>query len=242
MIVKTKAVLIHHLRHSDNSLIVHFYTREYGRLSVVARGVSSRKGRAKFAYFQPLYIFDLELYYRDTRELHTLKEINLAYTPLQLPVDVYKSTIAMFLSEMLFTLIREEDVNRDLFDFIESSVITLDTLTEGISNFHLWFLSVLSGYIGIGPTPSKEGDFLFDMLSGHFVTSAPHHTDFLDRSEASVFSRLLTSAAEDLPGIMLSGEERSSLLNRIIRYYNIHLPGMRNIRSLQVLNDVFRQV
>ncbi|MFN2336637.1 MAG: DNA repair protein RecO, partial [Bacteroidales bacterium] len=70
MLVKSKAILIHHVRYSDNSLIAHFYTREYGRLSVMVKGISSRKGGARFNYFQPLNIFNLELYHYENRELH----------------------------------------------------------------------------------------------------------------------------------------------------------------------------
>ncbi len=65
MLTRTKAILIHHVRYSDSSLIAHFYTQEYGRLAVMVKGISSRRGRTRFSYFQPLGIFNLELYYND---------------------------------------------------------------------------------------------------------------------------------------------------------------------------------
>lgn len=240
MIVKSKAILLHHVRHSDNSLIACFYTREYGRLSVLVKGISSRKGNARYLYFQPLYIFDIELYYRDTRELHNLKELNLSFTPVNVTSDIFKSTISLFLSEVLYSLIREEDVNVKLYGFIESSVKALDGLSSGVSNFHLWFLVSLMSYVGIGPTFTSEDGACFDMLSGQFVSLPPLHPDYLEPQSAGILNILLKSGVEDIARLQFSGEERTTLLEKILRYYSLHLPGLRRIKSLQVLNDIFR--
>jgi len=161
MLVKTKAILIHHVRYSDNSLIAHFYTQEYGRISVMVKGISSRRRGTRFNYFQPLNIFNLELYRYENREIHNLKEMSLAFIPEKIPGDIQRTSVALFISEILYNVIREEDVNRMLYDFIESSVITLDSITAGISNFHLWFLVALTAYAGIGPTHTAMHDCLF---------------------------------------------------------------------------------
>lgn len=240
MIVKTKAILLNHIRHSDNSLIARFYTEEYGRLSVMVKGLSAKKGKNRYLYFQPLYLFDLEIYYREAREMHNLREINLSFTPVNIPTDIFKSTISLFISEILYSTIREEDKNRKLFSFIELSVKALDEMTVGVSNFHIWFLVHLSSYTGIGPTPTTAPGSYFDMLNGQFVPSVPTHTDFLDPKSAEYLNRLLNYSVEELPSLQISGAERTLFLDQILNYYNLHLPGMRRIRSLRVLNDIFR--
>ncbi len=240
MLTRTKAILLHHVRYSDNSLIAHFYTQEYGRLSVMAKGISSRRGSARFNYFQPLNIFNTELYYYENRELHNLKEMSLAYVPKRIHGDVYRSSVAMFISEILYSIIREQDVNRMLFDFIESSVISLDCMTEGISNFHLWFLVAFTDYAGIGPSRTSSGNFYFDMLTGQFTPLQPMHLDFLDPESAGILNMLLQMPAEEIGSLRLSGDERTGLLTMLLKYYTLHLPGIRQIRSLQVLKDIFR--
>jgi len=240
MIGKTKAILLHSIRHSDNSLIAHFYTYEYGRLALMCRGLLSKKSSSRYRYFQPLYIFDLEIYYHENRELHNLKELNLNYTPLNIPVDIQKSTISLFISEILYAVIREEDVNQKLYEFIDSSVRNLDMMTEGISNFHLWFLVTLASYVGIGPTPTDEKKYYFDMQTGHFTASLPLHTDYMEPNYAEMLNILLRFSSADLSSLKMKGTDRTIILEKIIRYYNMHLPGMRRIRSLQVLNDIFR--
>jgi DNA repair protein RecO (recombination protein O) len=240
MLVKTKAILIHHVRYSDNSLIAHFYTQEYGRISVMVKGISSRKRGTRFNYFQPLNIFNLELYRYENREIHNLKEMSLAFIPEKIPGDIHRTSVALFISEILYNVIREEDANRMLYDFLESSVITLDSITAGISNFHLWFLVAFTAYAGIGPTHTTMHDCYFDMLTGQFTGLQPMHPDILEPRDAAILNRLLQMPAEKIATLQLAGEERTELLTGILKYYNLHLTGIRQIRSLQVLKDIFR--
>ncbi len=240
MLVKTKAVLLHHVRYADNSLIAHFYTQEYGRLSVMVKGISSGKRGVRFNYFQPLNIFNIELYHYENRELHILKEMSLAFIPKTIPGDIQRTTVAMFISEILYNIIREEDANRMLYEFIESSVITLDGMTAGTSNFHLWFLVAFMDYAGIGPSHTSLQECYFDMLSGQFTSQQPLHPDYLEPRSAGILNRLLKMPAEQVSSLQLSGEERTELLARILKYYHLHLEGIRQIRSLQVLKDIFR--
>jgi DNA repair protein RecO (recombination protein O) len=206
----------------------------------MVKGISSRKGSTKYTYFQPLYIFDLELYHYENRELHNLKELNLSYIPRNIPGDIRRSSIAMFMGELLNNIIREEDVNLALYTFIESSVISLDEMAEGISNFHLWFLVTLTAYAGIGPSSSPASGCYFDMLSGQFTSETPMNPDFLEPGFAALLNSLLKATAGELADIHLTGEERTGLLNQMVRYYQLHLPGIRHIKSLQVLKEIFR--
>jgi DNA repair protein RecO (recombination protein O) len=240
MLARTKAILLHHVKYSDNSLIAQFYTQEYGRLSVMVKGISSKRGTARYSYFQPLNIFNLELYYYEKRELHNLKELNLAYIPGRMYGDIYHSSVAMFISEILYSIIREEDPNRMLFDFIESSVIALDRMSSGISNFHLWFLVAFTDYAGIGPSRTSMGTFFFDMLTGQFTSQQPSHRDFLEPESAKLLNLLIQMPAGDIAFLRLSGEERTEMLAKLLKYYSLHLPGIRQIKSLQVMKDIFR--
>jgi DNA repair protein RecO (recombination protein O) len=240
MLVKTKGILLHHIRYSDNSLIAHFYTEEYGRLSVMVKGLSSRKGGPRLSYFQPLNVFNIELYYYERKELQNLREMSLEHIPSKITGDISRSSIALFISEILYNVIREEDVNKMLYNFIESSVITLDELTEGISNFHLWFLAAFTAYAGIGPTPTTNENWYFDMLSGQFTEFMPLHPDYLEPHSAGVLNHLLSMSAKELSGLHLSGADRSDLLEKMIKYYNLHLPGIRQIHSLQIMREIFR--
>jgi DNA repair protein RecO (recombination protein O) len=206
----------------------------------MVKGISSKKRSTKFSYFQPLNMFRLELYHYENRELNNLKELSLSFIPKNIPGDIYRSAITLFISELLYSVIKEEDVNRMLYGFIESSVMSLDEMNEGISNFHLWFLVAFTDYTGIGPSPTTLKDYCFDMISGQFIQSPPSHPDYIEPRTSAILNRLLQMPADKLGELRLSGEERSELLDKILKYYNLHLPGIRQIRSLQVMKEIFR--
>jgi len=241
MIVKSKAILLHSMRYTDNSSIIHFYTREYGKVSMIVKGISSKKKTTRNIYFQPLYIFDLEFYRRETREMQTLKDLTLIYTPSEIPVNIFKSTVSLFLSEVLYSVIREEEVNHSLFDFLETVIVTLDSTGESIANFHLWFLVRFAAFAGIGPSPSVSQTEWFDLLNGVFVPQKPLHNFSIEPALAIKFNSFLVTDFDGLNKIILSTEERRSLLDLLVQYYSLHFPGMRKIRSLEILNEVFRK-
>jgi DNA repair protein RecO (recombination protein O) len=66
------------------------------------------------------------------------------------------------------------------------------------------------------------------------------HTDYLNPAGARVLNLLLQMPVEELASLKLSGEERTELLAGMLKYYRLHLPGIREMRSLQVLRDIFR--
>jgi len=185
----------------------------------MVRGLSSKKGNARFSYFRPMNVFSLEIYHSEKGEVHNLKEMSLAFVPINTPADIRRSTLALFIS---------------------SSAVTLDEMQEGISNFHLWFLVAFMAYTGIGPAAAPLQDSYFDMLTGQFTLSQPMHPDFLEPHQATIFNRLLQMPATELETMHLQGEERSELLERILRYYSLHLSGIRQFRSLTVLKELFR--
>ncbi len=240
MLVKTKGILLHHLRYTDNSIIAHFYTRDFGKVSMVVKGISSKKGTNRNIYFQPLYMFNLEFYQRETRELQKLRELSLAYTPSELPVNIYKSTVALFISEVLYSVIREEEVNHRLYDFLESAVVSLDSTQSGISGFHIWFLIRFADFTGIGPSPTNRQKSFFDLESGIFTDEMPIHNNFLNQDLSDILNRFLISGPEGISQIQLLPSERIMLLEKLVMYYSLHFPGLRKIKSLEVLNDVFR--
>jgi len=241
MIVKTKAILLHNLRYSDNSNIVHFYTRDFGKVSMIVKGISTKKKTTRNIYLQPFYIFNLEFYLRETREMQTLKELSLLYTPVEIPVNVFKSTIALFLSEVTNSVIREEEVNYAVYDFLESSIISLDSMTESVENFHLWFLTRFAALAGIGPTPEASGEEWFDLMNGIFISQRPLHDFIIEPPLAIKFNSFLISDFSGIGLIKFMGNERNTLLELLIKYYSLHFPGMRKINSLGILNDVFRK-
>lgn len=148
------------------------------------------------------------------------------YTSLQ--TDVRKITVATFLTEVISKCFHENDVNPDLFEFLDSSFKSFDKQQEHYSNFHVFFLFELAYFMGFHPQS-------FDELKMQLVTykHSWHHV-FDDDSLKFVFVSLL----EGLHTIHIDRHQRSMIIDIMIDYYRLHIENFGEIKSLKVLREL----
>lgn len=240
MIEKTRGIILHQVKYSDSGIVVQVYTRKYGRVSFLIRGLRNKKAGRHNVFFQPMFILDLVIYYKGSREMQVLKEFSVSYSPADIHANIKKSSVAIFLGEVLTSVLKEETPHKELFDYIEESVIYFDRCTEGFANFHIAFLSGLSSYLGFEPgTRPGKNDIYFDMLNGIFVPLPPVHGHYANPEVSDILSLFFSSSFGDVNNIILKGSLRNEVLDILVRYYSLHLPGLKKIRSLEVLKEVF---
>jgi DNA repair protein RecO (recombination protein O) len=239
MQVKTKAIVLSAIKFQESSLIVKCFTQSDGLKSYFVRGAfaakSAKLGGAKIAYFQPMTILEIEAVHQNKGKLEHFKEIKIA-TPYQtIPTDVVKSSILLFLAELLQHSIQEEEKNSDFFDFIESALIWLDTHAYS-ANFHLVFLFETAKYLGFYPDVSEIDLPYFSVQEGQFSPILTLGT--LNEQETALFKRGL-NLQFDSDQKSFHVAERQQLLTLIMDYYGLHLSGFKHPKSLEVLKAVF---
>lgn len=240
MIEKTKGIVLHQIRYSDSGNVVWIYTRKFGRQSFMIKGFRNKKAGKHNVFFQPLSILDMVVYHKESRNMQTLKEYSSSYAPQDICFNVRKSSVAIFLGEVLASVLKEETPNEELFDFIERAVVYFDCSREGYANFHISFLSGLSSFLGFEPQPRTSGkNRYFDMLNGNFVRLLPDHGNYASEDISEILAAFFASSYEDANRIVLTGALRNEVLDNLMRYFSIHLPGLKKIRSLDVLKEVF---
>jgi DNA repair protein RecO (recombination protein O) len=237
MLIKTKAIVLSTVKFQEKSLIVKCFTQTDGIKSYFVRDAfSSKKSNQKIAYFQPLTLLEIEGNHKNKGTLEHFKEIKLATAFQTIPSNIVKSSIVLFLSEMLNNSIQEEEKNEALFQFIETALIWLDH-HDHAANFHLVFLLEITNYLGFYPDTSRAADFpIFDMANGMFTTNP--NADALTEHETSLFKQLI-HLEFDTNQKSFHSLERQILLKILIDYYSLHLTGFRKPKSLEVLKEVF---
>ncbi len=240
MQIKTKAIVISSLKYQEKSLIVKCFTLSDGLKSYFVRDAfSSRKSNQKIAYFQPLTILEIEAIHKNKGTLENFKEIKIASPFHSIHSDVVKSTIVMFVSEILNTSIQEEEKNEALFNFLETAMNWLDNHDE-ISNFHLILLLEITKYLGFYPDISNIENKFFEMTEGVF--SPFHAISSLTEHETNLFKKLIVLKFDNSRSVGTKSFhviERQMLLKILIDYYSFHLDGFRKPKSLEVLKEVF---
>ena len=236
MLVKTKAIVLSSLKYQEKSLIVKCFTLSDGLKSYfVPNAYSGKKSNQKIAYFQPLTLLEIEANHKNKGTLEHFKDIKLATAFQTITSDVTKSTIVIFLSEMLHHSIQEEEKNEDLFTFLETALIWLDTHEE-TSNFHLILLLEITKFLGFYPDISDFEAKFFAMDEGGFFPFLG--INCLSEHETNLLKKLIVLKFDSYQKIF-NGMERQLVLNILLNYYSIHLDGFKKPKSLEVLKEVF---
>ncbi|ESU29131.1 DNA recombination and repair protein RecO [Flavobacterium limnosediminis JC2902] len=236
MLVKTKAIVLSAIKFQEKSLIVKCFTQTDGLKSYfVPSAFSGRKSNQKIAYFQPLNILEIEANHKNKGTLEHFREIRLSAPFHSINTDILKSTIVIFLSEMLHHSIREEEKNENLFSFLETALLWLDTHEE-IANFHLILLLEVTKLLGFYPDTSDMDLPFFELNEGVF--SSFHAISCLSEHETFLFKKLI-GLKFDSDQKIFAGVERQVLLKILLDYYTVHLDGFKKPKSLEVLKEVF---
>jgi DNA repair protein RecO (recombination protein O) len=240
MLEKTKGIVLHQIKYSDSGIVTQIYTRKFGRQSFLIKGMRNRKTGKHNINFQPLFILDMELYYKAAREMQTLKEFSVSFAPYDIYSNIKKSSVAIFLGEVLTSVLKEETPHDEMFEYIEESIMYFESCKESFANFHIAFLAGLSSFLGFEPHPRLEKeDQFFDMLNGIFVPVPPVHGNYANEEITNILADFFMSSYDCISNISLSGKMRNDILETLVRFYSLHLPGLKRIKSLEILKEVF---
>ncbi|WP_201987416.1 DNA repair protein RecO [Hymenobacter rubidus] len=237
MLIKTRGIVLSYLKYRETSIIARVYTEQLGVQSYVVNGVRKAKPPGRIALFQPFTLLELVAYVaRGSGGLTRLSEFRCAEPFQTLPYDVQKGSVVLFLSEIVGKAVREEEQNEPLFRFLHDSILAFDRQTAGSENFALGFLLQLASYLGFGIASGAE---LTDqvIMAGHSPVAAGSTgpATLRLREFEHYFDELLrTPVTSTIP----NGRVRHELLNVLIRYYQLHVEQLGEIRSLDILSQV----
>ncbi|MCF6180616.1 DNA repair protein RecO [Lutibacter sp.] len=237
MIETTKAIVINTIKYGDTSLIATCFTQKYGRKAYMLKGVlKAKKAKIKTAYFQPLMQLNLTANHNNKGNLNNLRDAEILNFYNSVYTNLKKQSIALFLAEILYYAIQEEEQNEGLFQYLETSFLWLD-VHDKVSNFHLLFLLNLTKYLGFYPELNQAELPYFDLIEGGFTSKKKAQVIFGEN--LIQFKKLLGINFDALSKINFSSTNRQNVLNMLIQYYELHLSGFRKPKSLPILKSVF---
>lgn len=239
MLVKTRGIIFKSIKYSETSLILDIYTEELGLQKYIISGVRSKKARTTASMLQIMSLLDLVVYHRENKTLNRIKEVQTAHIYTQLPFNVRRGAVGMFITEIARKTIREPEANRDLFQFLFDTLVHLDQTPRTIANLHLHFLLELSQFLGFlpGDDYSEQTPF-FDLQEGRFLAQKPAHTHFLSANQSQRLDQLLNLDKENCHQVIFTREERAQLLRSLLDYYRLHIENFPAVNAHLILEEI----
>lgn len=239
MLQKTRGIVLKTTLYSESSVVAQIFTEKFGIQSYLINGVKKPRAKISMNMLQPLHLVDMVVYHKNNQGIQRVSELRPSPVFSSIPYDIIKSTVTIFLNEVLYKSIRQQMADENLFDFIFSAISWYDESREVNVNFHLAFLLKLSRFLGFAPSMQTKSDHsFFDLQEGEFKTLAPSHRNYLDREDAALFIELFNSSFENIYLIKLDNQTRRSILDKILIYYTLHTASFGNIRSHEVLQEI----
>lgn len=240
MLTKTRAIVLRVAPYNDKSSIIYMYTEAFGRCSYVMTWPRGRSCKIPRSLFMPLSLLEIEDTHFPKRDLHRLSEAHACFPMSRIALDPVRNALALFLAEVLYRVVRDREPDQRLFDYLMESIGLLESLDQGIANFHIVFLLGLPRYLGIFPNLNAyQPGVFFDLREGNFTDRLPAHRDYLGPHESEIFYSLLRIRYENMALYAFSRQERVLILQKIIDYYRLHLPEFPEIKSLAVFQALF---
>lgn len=240
MTEKLLAIVLNVRKYNDRYNIVTVYSATRGRLVFLSSTGGGKASRLRNARLQPMAVIEGDFRYKPNAEIQHLGAFSLHRVWHDIYFHPVKRLLALFLSEFLNRLILESAADAKIWNFIFNSMVLLDESRSGINDFHIAFLSSLLPFVGIQPDISQyRAGYLFDMESGRFRETVPAHSHFLKGEEAGIVKMVARLNFLNIRRLKLSRSLRLRILEGLINYYDIHFSGIRNIKSLEVLHEIF---
>jgi len=237
MIVQTPAIVVSSLKYGDKSIIVKLFTREEGLKAFIVKNAFSSKNRQS-SFLLPLSFVEVIYDSKNKKQLNYLKESRPLIHYKSIHSNPYKKTIILFVSEVLNTLLSEEEKDLSLYNFLENSFLSFDGKQTGFADFHLWFLLCLTQFLGFYPNRTSSEKNYFDLENGIF-TNEISSASMIEKSDLALFEQLLDFDFNQSENNLFNREQRNILLKIIMHYYERHIAGFRQPKSLEILTQVF---
>lgn len=239
------ALVLHTRKYADDRLIVETYTEAAGAASFIVRiSHGGRKGYVPHTLFQPLALLDISWDEHTRSSLlkptaaHLLTAqyapspekapegpaygpLPLEYASLPLTSGPIKSALSLFLAEFFRAVLRQEPPSPPIFRYIAGAVQWLNVADDrSLANVHLAILVRMANLLGIRPNAEE-------LLP---ICPATHR---------DAIPTLLRMNLANQHLYKFTRAQRAEFLGIILLYYKQHIPAFPEMKSVEVLSQIF---
>ncbi|MBT5876785.1 MAG: DNA repair protein RecO [Candidatus Latescibacteria bacterium] len=250
-ISQTQAIVLNRYVMGDSSLLVTVYTREFGKIKLVARGARKSKNQRASA-LEPFTHISITFRHKEQRDLQTLNQVEVVQSYRYLGEDLTRMSYAGAVSELVNRLVIGEEPSVELFDLILQVLDALNREQPVVAELLFWGFqlrfAMSFGYapqfeqcVACGEGLQEESLRFSAPLGGMLCRGCrSQDTDAIQVSLGTVrmLARLQAHPLDRLSIIRPSRQSRHET-NRVIRsFFAYHMDDTRELKSLRFLDSI----
>lgn len=241
-IVKSEAIVLSKINYGDSSIIVSLYTKDFGKLSAIVKGVRSPKSKIGLSV-DPLNYINVVLYNKDSRDVQLLSGADIIAHFPRIKGDLEGLKYALAILELIQKLVPEHEQNLRLFAGVQRILFRIDSSDEIpqvlFGRFMLFFFTELGYEIildycsncGNGIKDSCDAGYSFHLGILCKECKENYSDSFLLKKE--LFSYL--NCLKHNNKISTDDQEVFDLSNRFMEMYlKFHHSDFKGIQSLKI--------
>lgn len=241
---KTEGVVLSETRFRDTSKILTIYTRELGKVSVMAQGAYRPKSKL-LASTQPFSYNEFQ--FSKGKNFYYINQVDIIDTFYNIRNQMERIVFGFFLLELLDKSIVEEEKNEKIFSLLIKGLSILSTMDKDYLKFIISYELKYISFLGYRPEisrcvncNSKSSKMSFSKTQGGLLCN---NCDYLEkektsmtRSEIDAMNKLLYTSLDNLDEQQINKSILSRIQDLIMDYilYNIDI---REFKSLKLLKS-----
>ncbi|MFY0672356.1 MAG: DNA repair protein RecO [Bacteroidia bacterium] len=233
MIVNGFGIVLGFIKYGDTSVIAKVFTKDHGLCSFIIQGAYRKKARISVSMLQSFSLLELVYYYKENRQLHTLKEAKPSPPMASIQTDIVKSSLSIFACEVLQNVLNNTEQDQELFDWLYQKILKLEVSAESNTYWAHLFLIELAQLLGFAPTETQTARF-FHLREGVFTNVPLSEKEILSSDETQLLVALMANSKINEKPKQL----RAQLLDKLIDFFAYHVGGFRELKSLHVIRGV----
>ena len=228
---ESRAIALNYIKHAESSIISKIFTEEKGLQSFIIKGVRTNKSKRKQGLFQPLELSFIDASYLPKKNLQYLNDIRSSSVKREKGINIKKNFIYLFIAEVLSKLLKENETDKQLFEFLWELKNRLSLAKSIDPNTPIQFLVDLTNYMGFYPL--YKNDSYFNLQSGEFTNKKEGLKHYLNKENTNYFKYLIKQQITEIPY-----KNRNEILLNLIDYYKLQHHELKNMTSHEVIQSL----
>jgi len=247
-ITKTEAIVLKSMKFGDTSKIATLYTRDHGKIKVIAKGIRKPKSRLAGA-LQTLSHIQIVFYKKRTSEIYLLSQSETIKSYHSLYKDLSRYIFASAALELLDRLITGEESNPQVFELTKATLSFMESCPKrSLEKSFCFYVLRLAHLLGYKPKfdgcmscnkPVGRGLVLFSPERGGITCKRCTRADqaYLRLSGDSVASalKLQSIKTEDLNAYNIPRKHLKEISGVMLTLLDYHTGRGMDLKSLEFL-------